>query len=142
MNPTRWAFLYTGIQRHERQQADLMQASIGRVLGAHLIPVRDAKTGKLRLPKSVAELQPVLPAIARPGFIAAIGEMFDAMNKSDAAEAVSEAPELDEAPPLDGEDTGFLPTDTGLEILERPTPSSDPFSPETAPKRSSFVLDE
>jgi len=109
--------LYTGIQRHEKQAADLMHASFGRVLGAHLIPIRDAVTGELRLPTTFQEVQPILPAIARPAFLATIGDVIDKMAKGMDGEqaAPPDIREVDDAPPAEI-DTG----DTGLEILDRP----------------------
>jgi hypothetical protein len=112
MNPTRWAFVYTGIQRHEKQYADLLHASFGRVLGAHLIPIKDPETGKLRLPETFAEVQPVLMAIARPAFLSTIGDMIAKIGKED--EPVAEVGEVDDAPPIG------LTTDTGMEILDGP----------------------
>jgi len=112
MNPTRWAFLYTGIQRHEKQHADLLQASFGRVLGAHLIPIHDPVTGKIRMPETFAEVQPILPAIARPAFLDYLAKSIDALGKDEVEAPVIE--EVDDVPP------GPLSTDTGMEILDRP----------------------
>jgi hypothetical protein len=112
MNATRWAFLYTGIQRHEKQQADLFQASLSRVLGAHLIPIRDHETGMLRMPETIAEIQPILPAIARPQFLGAMSEMYEQMEKQHLL--VESGDDNGDMLPME------LPTDTGMEILDRP----------------------
>ena len=104
--------MYEGIQRHEKQSADLMQASFGRVMGAHLIPVHDPTTGKIRLPETFAEVQSLLPAIARPEYLASLGEMLkeiDTQEKLDRGE-LADLTEVDGAPPLD--------TDTSMELLD------------------------
>lgn len=157
MNPTRWVYLYDGIQRHERQYADLMQAAFSRVLGAHLIPITDPETGKLRMPETLAEVQPVLPAIARPAFLVTLGEMFGKIGKQE--EQVAHPREVDEAPPLD------MSTDTDMEVmgpdrqhvaqidrrvdepLEQDVSTNRPIGPAGShpvptARRSSFVLDE
>lgn len=114
MNPTRWAFLYHGIQRNELQEMEIQQATLAKALGLPLIPVRD-QDGRIRAPKNFSEMSGILPAVARPGFMEALMKVWQ---EREVDAELGDIPELD----VDiGAGYGDEDEDTPLEILGRPT---------------------
>ena len=108
MNPTRWAFLYHGIQRADQDQRDGLRLSLSQIFGSMMIPVRDKDTGKLRAPQNLDEIAPILPAMARKEYFDGIIEMWQ---KENAPETVPEGIE---------ERSDFSDMETGLEFLDKP----------------------
>lgn len=112
MNPTRWAFLYHGIQRSEVQQMEVFQATLIKALGLHLFPVKDKKTGETRPLKDFNEVTPFIYAVASSERLKVIEGLWSKAGQEQDLECAVE--DLEDDFDVD------LGTDTGLEILDRP----------------------
>jgi hypothetical protein len=158
MNPTRWAFLADGIQKSEEQRLEIVQWTVAKALGIALVPIRDEKTGLLRLPETFAEMPPLLPAIASEPFAARIKQLWEEMDQQQEV-AMPDADEIQPAPT--GPETGidFLdkPIDVtklseaerrqymqaiGIVIGTPPPPGEEAPQPKRAVPRGSFRLDD
>lgn len=114
MNPTRWAFLYHGMQRQAVQAMEIQQMTLSRALGLSAIPVRDKATGKLRMPAQFNEVTPLLYATAQPAYMAHMLKLWEELEKQE----TNVDPDDGDCPPVD-----LLDQDTGIEILDRPIES-------------------
>lgn len=110
MNPTRWAFLADGIQKAEQRHMEVVQWTVAKSLGIALVPIRDEKTGLLRLPESFAEMSPLLPIIASEAGLARIKNMWEEMERQD----VVDMPDVDDIPPAPPG------SETGIDFLDKP----------------------
>lgn len=111
MNTTRWAFLYHGVQRSEKQQMEIAQLTLARALGLHVVPVQDEQ-GRLRMPQRFDEMTSLLPAIARKEYLAGVLQKIDDLQRQDTAAVSGDLPD---SPPQ-----GLMADETGLEILDKP----------------------
>lgn len=111
MNPTRWAFIYHGILRSEKQQMDANQYTIARALGTATIPVR-GKDGKLKIPEKFSEMHPLLFAVAQPHYMGTLLKSWEELEQQSTQDPLASI-EISTAPIE-------LDTDTGMEILDKP----------------------
>lgn len=136
MNPTRWAFLYHGMQRHEVQAMEIQQVTLARALGLGAIPVRDRENNKLRIPTKFSEMQPLLFAISQPAYAGHLAKLWEEMDKQETIGPIDDEPII-------------LDDDTGIEILDKPLETAvateaerrQVFGPPTQ-KPPKFVLDK
>lgn len=161
MNPTRWAFLYHGIQRNEMQDMELQQVTIARALGLGAVPIRDRETGKLKMPTKLGEMAPLLFAVARPTYLEQVTKLWEEMDMQE--KGLLEGPDPDAPSPDDEGLFGEPPEDpyaTEMQILQPAKPltpeqrqhllaavgvqmlDADGKPVQGPSKRSSFILDD
>lgn len=155
MNPTRWAFLYHGLQQAEVQQMEVLQATLAKALGLNLLPFKDDK-GKVRLPETFAEMAPLARLIAPNDRLVEVKAQWDAMLNQEKGVADVQLPNPEDdwevGPDVYLEDIEkTFEEDTEIEVLDLPRSKATQVIPGTPPPidhedevprlKSSFTLD-